>query len=285
MDQSSFNTTALLARCTRWLQARFSHHPLKGLTRFSNWVNRWIPPYRGTIEIQKGIKFHVNSIQSAERWLLFSGDYQPALTDVLKKYTPLGGTCLDIGANLGFYTVSMARWVSQTGHVIAFEANPDMVQRIEQNVALNQFPWVEVVSAAVNDEPGTLDFYVSNSPGKSSIHQINSAVDKIVVPALTIDDYSRDHGWTSLDVIKMDIEGNDCQALIGARKTLTRFRPFIIFEYKRITPTLVAKEAFALLESLNYEIWALSLDGIKTPFDLNTTGTVHSDVMCIPPDR
>jgi FkbM family methyltransferase len=224
----------------------------------------------------------VDSNQPAERWLLYSGNYQPALTHILRQHTPAGGYCLDIGANLGFYTLKFARWAGLAGQVVAFEANPAMVERIAQNVALNGYSHVNVVSAAVHNQPGSIEFYVSSSPGKSSVNQIDNAVKKITVPALTIDEFISERAWPRLDVVKIDIEGNDCNALLGACQTLDRFRPFVVFEYKRAVLPQIAQEAFGLLASLKYQLWSLSPGGKRLRFDWQSSVLAHSDIICTP---
>lgn len=263
------------------MQARFPERPLRGLTRFSNLLCQWLPPYAGAIDLADGSRMYLDSRQPAERWLLYSGNYQPALTATLKQYTPPGGCCLDVGANLGFYTIQFGQWVGSAGRVVAFEANPTLVEHIERNITLNAFEHVSVVSAAVYDQPGEIAFHISGSPGKSSIYAIDQAVETRVVPAITLDGYLSEHALPRLDVIKMDIEGTDCQALLGAAETLTRFRPLLVFEYKPSTPPEIAAEAVRLLASLGYRLWALSRAGERRPFDPQTT--TDTDVLCIPP--
>ena len=210
----------------------FPQRPIRGLTRFSNLLHHWLPPYRGIIQLPDGIRMLANSEQSAERWLMFSGNYQPALTYVLKQHTRQNGYCLDVGANLGFYTLLFAKWTGSAGHVVAFEANPAMLERTQYNVSLNQFPHVDTVNAAVHNEAGQIEFYIAKDPGKSSIQPIKDATEKIVAPAITIDSYVQQKNFPRLDALKIDVEGNDCNVLIGAREALARFRPFIAFEYR-----------------------------------------------------
>jgi FkbM family methyltransferase len=273
------NVIPLIARCTRWLQARVPHRSIKGLTRFGNVFRRW--SYQGVVRFEDGIRMFLNNHQSSERWLLFSGNYHVPVTNLLQKFTPRGGYCLDVGANLGFYTLKLAQWVGIDGTVTAFEANPAMVERIKKNVSLNNMPHVDVVQAAVHNEPGELEFYVSDSPGKSSIYAIANPREKIVVKAITLDDYLKE--WPRLDVIKMDIEGNDCLGLYGGRESIRRFRPFIIFEYNYTTLPRQAKQLFELLEDLNYDIQTLGDMGQLFPFDWQTAkGRGHVDVVCQP---
>ncbi len=221
----------------------------------------------------------LDSHEPAERWLMFSGNYQPALTGMLQRHTKPGAYCLDVGANLGFYTVKFGQWVGKSGHVAAFEANPVMAERVRKNVRLNGFSHVEVIENAVHDHPDTLEFYISDSPGKSSIYAISNPVKKITVKAITLDDYLRD--WSRLDVIKMDIEGNDCLGLIGARESIRRFRPFIVFEYRFETPGEQSKQVFDLLAELGYQVQALERDGHLAAFDWRS-GKGHIDVVCQP---
>ena len=281
MQASGPNLTYLIARCTRWLQARFPQRPVKGLTRFSSWLNRWLLPYAGVFQLEGGVKMYVDSRAGNERWILYSGNYQPAVTHILKQHIPPGSYCLDIGANLGFYTISMAHWVGPQGHVTAFEANPAMVKRIAQNVALNRYQTVNIVGAAVNNEPGNVEFFISENPGKSSLRQIRSAVSKIVVPGITIDEYVSGHPFARLDVIKLDVEGNDCQALLGGSQTLARFRPFVLFEYKHTTTSEIAQAAFALLANLDYQLWSLSPTGNRQPIDPPGPLLVDADIVCV----
>lgn len=271
------NLVPSIARTTRFLQAKFPSRSLKGLTRFANLFHS--QPYTGVVTFDGGIHMRLNNQEPAERWLLFSGNYQPAVTHFLKEVTPMNGYCLDVGANLGFYTLKMAQWVGARGHVAAFEANPHMASRVRDNIALNRFSQAEVIEAAVHDVPGELEFYISTDPGKSSIYPVRDAVRKLVVKAVTLDDFLQD--WPRLDVIKMDIEGNDCLGLYGGRKAIQRFRPHIVFEYHFKTPANQSQALFELLHELKYDLRSLDKAGRLAVFDA-TSEQGHTDVICIP---
>lgn len=274
-----------IAATTRWLQSRFPRRPLKGLTRLSALISRIFPRYVGPVRLPNGPRFHVDSHIRAERWVLFSGNYQPALTHLLRKVTPRGGYCLDIGANLGFYAVNMAYWVGDQGRVAAFEPNPAMLEHVQRNVGLNGFSHVEIVGAAVHHQSGEITFNIARDPGKSSINPIESAVRQVTVPMLTIDEYLKGQAWPRLDVIKMDIEGNDCNGVIGMGESLARFRPVLLFEYQKATPPDAAGAAFQLLADLGYQVWALESTGERQPFDWRTFAEKQTDVLCLPPGR
>ena len=283
---SALNPVPLIAAGTRRLQAMQPRHAVKGLTRFGNLLDRWLPSYAGVVRLPDGTCLALDSRQPAERWLLFSGNYHPAVTHLLRQHTPAGGGCLDVGANLGFYTLKFARWVGPAGRVAAFEANPVMLDRIRRNVALNGFAHVDVVDQPIHRQAEPVTFHVSASPGKSSIHawQVADPVQTLHLTTTTIDAYLNTQNWPRLDVIKLDIEGNDCNALLGASDSLARFHPFIIFEYWCSTPADVADEAFSLLDGLSYKLFSLRRDGRPVPFDRRARQDTHhhSDIMALP---
>lgn len=275
---------AAISGVTRWLQAKQPSRPLRGLTRLSNLLGRLLPLYQGSVRFVDGTRLSLDSRQSAERWIIYSGNYQPAVTQILRQYTKPGDFCLDVGANLGFYTIKLGRWVLPGGKVAAFEANPSMINRIRQNIALNNFTHVSVIQKAIHNKLGTSSFYIRADPGKSSIHghRATESDQQITVETLTIDEFIAQSRWDRLDIIKIDIEGNDCNALLGAAQALRCFRPFIVFEYARDTPPETADAAFSLLAALDYGVQVLHANGELAPFDWRTLQKKHVDVICRP---
>jgi hypothetical protein len=164
------NPVPPIAAGTRRLQSYQTRRALKGLTRFSNLMHRCLPAYQGVARFPDGVRMALDSTRPAERWLLYAGDYQPALTRFLKQHTPSGGVCLDIGANLGFYSLKFARWTGPHGRVMAFEANPELAERIRRQVALNQFAHVTVIENPVHRTVEPVKFLHLSRSGKSSIH-------------------------------------------------------------------------------------------------------------------
>ncbi len=276
---------AAMSAITRILQARQKRHPIRGLTRLANIAHRTLPPYSGVVTLPDAIQMRLDSRISAERSLLFLGDYQPALTALLRDHTPPGAYCMDIGANLGFYGLKFARWAGTDGRVAAFEANPIMADRVQAHIALNQFQHVDVVQCAVHDSAGELEFFVSASPGKSSLHHqhVSDVAQTVKVQTITIDAYIAQQGWSRLDVMKLDIEGNDCRALLGAKQSLTQFRPFVAFEYWFSTPQVIVDELASLLSALDYTVEYLTFDGARQPCDWQPVDRLHHvDVLCSP---
>ena len=282
MDGSS--TAAAVGRITRWIQARSKRRPI-GLTRMSRLLGHWLPKYIGEITLEDGLRFHIDSHQPTERELLFVGDRHRGLTYLLQRHTTPGAYCLDLGANIGFYALKLARWAGPNGHVTAFEANPLLVKRIEQNCALSKISNVEVVPQAVLAQPAsTIRFYISSNPELSSVsYHAASVVQEVEVETTSIDAYIARNNWKRLDVIKSDIEGYDCAALLGGQGAITRWRPFIAFEYSFDTDPETAGAVFDMLAENGYTLRTLVLKtGNLTTFNWQQ-GAGSVNVICFPP--
>ncbi|MGD0948043.1 MAG: FkbM family methyltransferase [Candidatus Binatia bacterium] len=195
--------------------------------------------------------------------IFFFGDYDPEMTHLLKAHVPEAGVCWDVGTERGWFSLLMGRLVGPEGRVDAFEAFPPNYRKLKANVALNKFTWVHTYNMAVSDHAGRMHFippsdevthHVSNSgvgylttrPGRGAIE----------VPTITVDEHSDDTGIDRLDFIKMDIEGGEVAALLGAERTIRRFRPTLAVEYNRETARRAGssiEELDDLLDAYRYE--------------------------------
>ena len=137
-------------------------------------------------------------------------------------------TVLDLGANIGFYTILARSVVGQEGRVFAFEPFPDNAYLVRASIKENSFTNVIVVEAAVSDKVGKTTLYLSpDACSEHSLlnlnfqHSLDSTVNKIEVQVVTVDDYlERNVGNLKVDFIKMDIEGSESRAIKGMKKVL-----------------------------------------------------------------
>lgn len=165
-------------------------------------------------------------------WL---GAYEPDLAESIQELVRPGMTAYDVGANIGYVTLMLARAVEQSGVVVAFEALPENLERLRKNIALNpEGQWIRVVHAAVMDASGEASFLVgpSDEMGKvqgSAGRQIEYG-SSISVPSLSLDDYVFKQGGLAPQAIKMDIEGGEVLALPGMRAVLRQAQPLMLLE-------------------------------------------------------
>jgi FkbM family methyltransferase len=134
-----------------------------------------------------------------------------------------GATVLDVGANVGAYTLMFATWAGPDGRVFAFEPAPDARAGLATHLALNQLAdRVEVIDAAISADVGRARFAVHPSGGGSSL-AIDSLEDPAIVNVATdsIDHFCETRGLRP-SLIKIDVEGAELDVLKGARRTLAQ---------------------------------------------------------------
>lgn len=143
-----------------------------------------------------------------------------------------GMTFVDVGANVGFYSVMAARRVGPSGRVIAFEPNPDNLKPLLLNRMINDCPQIDVRPFAVSDAEGFLSLMkiVSIASTKAldpaELEYLNDAQ---VVYAVPLDRALASEA--RVDFVKCDIDGHDFRAMAGARDVLGRCRPLIVAEF------------------------------------------------------
>ena len=150
-----------------------------------------------------------------------------------------GDVCLDVGANIGFYTCQLARWVGTAGQVHAFEPEPRNVARLTANLELNDLAeQVTVHAAALSDQKGSAAFNraAENHSGWGSLERYEDFhSDHIEVDTRTVDDVLDSHGLDEVALLKVDVEGTDFAVYRGAAKALGRsaFR-FVMAEWNGV---------------------------------------------------
>ncbi len=161
----------------------------------------------------------------------------PVLTG-LRPYVPVDAVCLDIGANIGLYTLALAA-LAREGRVLAFEPAPGSYDYLTQNVTLNRAENVETFPLAVGAASGTVDFHDIPffTAGSFAVEGESFLTSEVLgssffrAPSVSVDEFVADHGLTRLDVVKVDVEGGEVSVLEGATQTLARHRPVVVLEF------------------------------------------------------
>ena len=146
---------------------------------------------------------------------------------IFEKYLKSGMTVLDLGANVGFYTMLSRSIVGENGRIFAFEPSQRNANLIRASIEENSFTNVKVVEAAISDKIGISTLYLS--PNQNSAHSLlnlDFKYDKSLkmektadVKVITIDDYlEKNVGDFKVNFIKMDIEGSESNAIKGMKK-------------------------------------------------------------------
>jgi FkbM family methyltransferase len=186
-------------------------------------------------------------------WL---GTYEPELQSALRELVPPGAIIHDVGANIGYVSLLLAKAAGVSGHVYAFEALPENAERWRMNINLNGMrSRLTLINAAVTQASGLVSFLVHPSGGMGKVAGSAGREDhyqsEIKVPGLSLDEFVYIQGNPPPQVIKMDIEGGEVLALPGMHRVLAEARPLMLMEMHGPESNRVAWE---ILETAGYEI-------------------------------
>lgn len=165
-------------------------------------------------------------------WL---GTYEPDLQAAIRTLVQLGAVVYDVGANIGYISLLLAKAAGATGQVYAFEALPENAERWRKNVELNgSAPNLHLFVGAVAEAAGPVTFlkHASGGMGKvaGSAGRADAYAAKITVEGVSLDEFVYGQGHPAPQVIKMDIEGGEVLALPGMKRVLAEARPLLLME-------------------------------------------------------
>jgi FkbM family methyltransferase len=180
------------------------------------------------------------------------GHYELALQDALKRELRPGQTFFDVGAHAGFFTLLAAQLVGNKGKVIAFDPSPANCESIREQMELNSLCPFVIVEEAIWDSIGAAPFdFVADGSSVAHVDFAHSG-NSLSVNLTTIDRACVRFGKP--DLIKIDIEGAEVQALQGARHTLEYLRPTWLIELHGLDGERKVKE---LLQEAAYAFFDL----------------------------
>lgn len=120
-----------------------------------------------------------------------------------------GFTFIDVGSNVGWYALLVARKVAPSSRILAVEPQPEIFDRLIHNIRLNPFGTIKAVDCAIADKTGELTLFLDPlNRGEASLKIVNSSqTDTIRVPAVTLLDLMKREGFARIDAVKLDVEG------------------------------------------------------------------------------
>jgi FkbM family methyltransferase len=187
-------------------------------------------------ELDCGLRLYVDLSDAAIGSPIVRGEYEPELIRLLPALIEPGGTVLDVGANIGYFTMNMAALAGKGGHVVAFEPVRELAELIGRSVAENGLQAsVTVENAAVGDAAGQARIlYVHQARNQGASHLVAGGASDCAtshevrqVRMLALDEYAF---AGRVGFIKIDVEGAEPLCMKGARRLLRKDRPVILTE-------------------------------------------------------
>lgn len=185
-------------------------------------------PRRRLIETGSGVRVAIDTQDLIQRYLYLFGVWEPYMTGWLRERLRPGDTYVDIGANIGYYSLLAAQLVGDEGNVVAVEASPVFHQHLQRNVALNGHRNVRAINGAVSDTEKTLTFVLASSAnmGANSIVPYEGpAESSFEIEARPLPDLLTAEEIARARVIKIDVEGAEGSVVRGMAHMLPLLRP------------------------------------------------------------
>jgi FkbM family methyltransferase len=180
-----------------------------------------------------GVRIGVpDDLREMSRWVLEEqGDWFEDELRFVRGWFPEGGTAIDVGANYGCYTLSLAKRCGPTGRVIAFEPGASVAAILERSVQANGFEQIRIVQAAVSDRSGTgwLRHLHTSELGELAEPGSDEGPGESV-DLVSLDDHLAASPVDRLDYLKIDAEGAELAVLRGAESSLAAHSPLVMVE-------------------------------------------------------
>jgi FkbM family methyltransferase len=197
-----------------------------------------------------------------------------------------GQQAIDIGANYGLFTLSMAKIVGPNGRVWAFEPASSTAALLVQSVAANAFEQVVVDRRALSEHPGVAQLSIHQNSELNELVRGEAAVGQAETVTLTsLDAAAAEYGWSDIAFMKIDAEGEEAAIIRGGKKFFQTHSPLIQFEVKAgASVNLELVQAFADIGFASYRL--IPGIGALAPFDRHETLDPYLlNLFCCKPDR
>jgi FkbM family methyltransferase len=246
--------------------------------------------------LENGLKLAWNPIdkKSAPNVLVNEGQYEHCLATSLLRLCADSRTVLDIGANIGYYSLNIAqnaRSVNNNVVVYAFEPAPENVKALNKNIQENALSeYIVVVPCCVGDRDCVQTLYLPKNrytaASTRDLHPETTST-QVVVDQIVLDSFILENSIQHVDFIKVDVEGAELFVLNGGLKTIERDRPIMILELLRKWSAQFGyhpNQVFSILKNLEYSMFAIGNTQLSR-IERMTDETTETNFLFIPSEK
>lgn len=203
--------------------------------------------------------FWLNPNKYLDREIINQSVFEPYSTTFIKKLLKKGDVVLDVGANIGYYTVIMSKLVGITGKVYAFEPTKYYGDFLLMNVKENDIENCEVLPIGLSSK--ACDVEISFGESSATMHWVADFDPRFKerITLTTLDDFIHDKKITRIDFIKIDVDGHEPEFLKGAAEVLAKMQPVILLEVSHehyLNAGITAWDFYADLIEQGYHVYS-----------------------------
>lgn len=222
----------------------------KGKNRLGLALTDWMTRYHieqdcfVTFKMRDGSLMRLD-LRSFEKVAFFSGEYDRGVIQRLASVLRPGSTVLDVGANVGFYTIALGRKLKQLSNhtkLWAFEPVKSNFDRLVDLVSLNELSnVVQPINVALGNQNGDIQLHLADHQNQATTGNavwLKGGMVSTIVPTcsaqiMTLDAFVQNHQIANCDLIKVDIEGAELEFLRGGANFINKSRPIIYSEFNQ----------------------------------------------------
>ena len=208
-------------------RTNLKYYPL--VTPIYKLIYKLVKPKGNSMIVIDGIKMYVGNDYNISRSLLVKGTYEPEETKIFKENIEEGMIVIDIGANIGYYTLIASKLVGDKGKVYAFEPDIRSYNLLVKNIKINKCNNVIPILKAVSNKSGNSTLFINNLEATSSSlskENCRNRTNSIKVKTVTLDE-----SFGKIDIIKMDVEGAERIIIEGGKRVLKNNNLKILMEF------------------------------------------------------
>lgn len=161
---------------------------------------------------------------------VFRDEFEDAISFCIHTFVKQGSLCMDIGTNIGVWSLLMSEISGTAGHVYSVEPNPATLKNLRENIGLSQKKNITVLPTALGTEKGEIEIFTPGDPGRTSLAPESPEDTVQKVPMNRLDDVWEEQGRPKISFVKMDVEGAEPLVLGGGGKFFHECRPVVTSE-------------------------------------------------------
>ena len=235
---------------------------------------------------RQGLRWCLNPSDFVQSHLYWTAEYESWDVLQLSRLVHPGCVVFDVGANFGYYSISLASAMQGNGRVYAFEPCQTTFRRLQTNIALNHLESIiESVPCGLSEKSGVA--YLDGVNGNSGATALSAQAMGEAIELDTLDHFCEANNVHRVDVIKIDVEGSELRVIEGGRATLCRHRPTIMVEFNSSAlgaAGIADGQLEDALRSLGYKLFATKREQLL-PFHFDPQTPTLRNVFCIPASR
>jgi FkbM family methyltransferase len=222
--------------------------------------------------------------------LVVQGYYERNETIILKYFADTKtGSIIDIGANLGYYSVILGKLLKPSDKLFAFEANPLVMDMLNKNIAINDLQDdIEVFNCALTDlNDQKLSLYLPLRAGSSaaSLNKLHPQDKNNSIEILTkrLDDVGQIRNLDKISLIKIDVEGAELDVIKGALETIRKNKPVLFIELLRKWSKVFGyhpNDVLIILQELGYNVFEVNSE--LTSLESIDEATISTNFLLLP---